>query len=460
MLPAKGARLPASSSTGSRNSATCKGNAAPQSPPLPSPSTNPRTMPAAARLASPRSPSPRPHIAHASKPPRPDAFGNSGDPILEPEFNYVVYMVMEARKAGLQDDLNDFEEGEARPIEIHEAWTKLGSPMSFQAFQTARKGKARATTPIPPTPSINPPSTSAIQPDAFTGALSSKFGLPKAAIEAFSSKAVARASNIPKGKAGSCKYKPLKGAAREEASLLIDQALTSLLQLSEKHGTDPTAATKLFQKKLDYFSGSVWDMWEMQHALKRATKGGDQNGNSDGEEEDGGGEEASPSDRTGGDDEAPVSDKEDGSQGMSIAPINSIYCYSHQLLISYIDASVNRGRQAKEDAAAYNKEKAAAIEAGPEAFKTWASGIAAKGYTAITSLRQQISNDQTRTKAAAAAANDLDAFVSHFSYLCTCRQIIIVESNCLPSGSKCMGPVWPCCCRVHHWSCKAYAYQL
>jgi hypothetical protein len=81
---------------------------------------------------------------------------------------------------------------------------------------------------------------------------------------------------------------------------------------------------------------------------------------------------------------------------------------------------VNRGRQAKEDAVAYNKEKATAIAAGPAAFETWASGIAAKGYAAITSLRQQISNDQTRTKAAAAAANDLDAFVSPFSYLSTC----------------------------------------
>ena len=404
------------SQTRSHNPETHKGNTALQSPPLPSPSTTPHAMTAAAPLASPGSPRPCPRIADASKPPRPNAFGNSGDPILEPEFNYVVYMVMEARKAGLPDDLNDFEEGEARPVEIHEAWTKLGDPMSFNAFQTARKGKARATTPIPPTPSVNPPSTSAVQPDAFAGTLSLKFSLPKEAIEAFSSKAIARASNIPKAKAGSRKYKPLKGAAREEASSLIDQALTNLLQLSEKHGTDPTAATKLFQKKLDYFSSSMWDMWEMQHALKRATKGGDKNVDSEGEE-------ASPSDGTRGDDKTAGSDKEDkedGSQGMSIAPINSVYCDSHQLLLSFIDASMNRGRQAKEDAVAYNKEKAAALAGGQAAFTTWASGIAAKGYAAISSLRQQISNDQTRMKAAAAAANDLDAFVSRFSYLSTC----------------------------------------
>ena len=69
---------------------------------------------------------------------------------------------------------------------------------------------------------------------------------------------------------------------------------------------------------------------------------------------------------------------------------------------------------------AYNKEKAAALAGGQVAFTTWASGIAAKGYAAITSLTQQISNDQTQTKVAAAAANDLDAFVSCFSYLSTC----------------------------------------
>jgi hypothetical protein len=53
-----------------------------------------------------------------------------------------------------------------------------------------------------------------------------------------------------------------------------------------------------------------------------------------------------------------------------------------------------------------------AAAAGPEAFKAWASGVAAKGYGALTSLRQKISNDQTRVKAAAAAAEDLEAFVS------------------------------------------------
>jgi hypothetical protein len=42
----------------------------------------------------------------------------------------------------------------------------------------------------------------------------------------------------------------------------------------------------------------------------------------------------------------------------------------------------------------------------------WASGVAANGYAAITGLRQKISNDQTRAKAAAAASDELDAFVS------------------------------------------------
>jgi hypothetical protein len=89
---------------------------------------------------------------------------------------------------------------------------------------------------------------------------------------------------------------------------------------------------------------------------------------------------------------------------------NKFYPQSH--LTSYIEASGSKGRQAKEDAAAYNNEKAAAIAAGPEAFEAWASGVAAKGYTAITGLQQKISNDQTRAKAAAAASDQLDAFVS------------------------------------------------
>jgi hypothetical protein len=109
----------------------------------------------------------------------------------------VVYMAMEAQKAGLKHELNDFEEDEERPIEIHEAWAKLGYPTSFKAFQMAQKGKARAISPAPPKskePSLNVPSTSA---DQLMGALSAKFGLPKAALDAFSAKAVARASVPP-----------------------------------------------------------------------------------------------------------------------------------------------------------------------------------------------------------------------------------------------------------------------
>jgi len=45
----------------------------------------------------------------------------------------------------------------------------------------------------------------------------------------------------------------------------------------------------------------------------------------------------------------------------------------------------------------------------------WASGVAAKGYGTITGLRQKVSNDQTRAKAAAAASDSLDAFMRLFS---------------------------------------------
>jgi len=234
---------------------------------------------------------------------------------------------MEARKAGLQDDLNDFEPDEQRPIEIHEAWIKFGCPTSFGAFQTMLKGKGRAVNTVqaysePKEPSAREPSTSADQPDPLTGALSDKFGLPEAMLKAFSSKAVAKAqrlSGLPKDAPSAPKYKPFKGAAKEEASAFIDQTLMTLLQLSQKHGTDPTAATKFFQKKLDYFSSSLWDMWEMHHAVKRVTK--DQENKEDGKDE----EEEEPC-QSGGEDEVSGSDGEDGSQGTCIVQITAIYC--------------------------------------------------------------------------------------------------------------------------------------
>ncbi len=134
--------------------------------------------------------------------------------------------------------------------------------------------------------------------------------LPEAMLKAFSSKAVAKAqrlSGLPKDAPSAPKYKPFKGAAKEEASAFIDQTLMTLLQLSQKHGTDPTAATKFFQKKLDYFSSSLWDMWEMHHAVKRVTKHSD----SKDEEEEG-------ACQSSGEDEVSGCDGEDGSQGMSI----------------------------------------------------------------------------------------------------------------------------------------------
>ena len=98
---------------------------------------------------------------------------------MEPEFDYVVYMVMEAQKARLKDDLNDFEEGEERPIEIHRAWTELGCPTSFEAFQIARKGKGCAIL-QPEEPAVDMPSMSG---DQFTKDLSAKFGPPEATIK-------------------------------------------------------------------------------------------------------------------------------------------------------------------------------------------------------------------------------------------------------------------------------------
>lgn len=217
-------------------------------------------------------------------------------------------MALQAQKAGLQDDLNDFEPDEQRPIEIHKAWIQSGSLTSFKGFQMSLKGKG----PVPPQPTASSDhvqSASVDQSNAFTGAVSAKFGLPEEAIKAFSAKAVARAqrlNNLPKDTLASQKYRPLKGVAKEEASIVIDQALTNLLQVSQKHGTDPTAASKLFQKKLNYFTSSLWGMWQMNRAVKRATK--DWENEENGEENEG---------------DQPIDDDEkshsDGDNGMFIA---------------------------------------------------------------------------------------------------------------------------------------------
>ena len=302
----------------SRDPATHEGNALLQGL-LPPPSSS-------NRLGIP-APAPASQIPDGPKPPRPSAFEKVGDPILEPEFNYVVSKAMEARKAGFQDDLNDFEPDEERPMEIHAAWIKFGCPTSFRAFQTMRKGKGHAVDTVqaysePNKPSTSEPSTSADQPDPLTGALSEKFGLPEPMLKALSSKAVAKAqrlSHLPKDTPAAPKYKPLKGTAKEEASALIDQTLTTLLRLSQKHGTDPTAATKLFQKKLDYFSSSLWDMWEMHHAVKRATKHTEGKEDRDSKED----EEEEACESRGGD-EVSGSDGEDASQRTSITQITAI----------------------------------------------------------------------------------------------------------------------------------------
>jgi len=130
-------------------------------------------------------------------------------------------------------------------------------------------------------------------------------------------------SGLPKNTPAAPKYKPLKGTAKEEALALIDQTLITLLQLSQKHGTDPTAATKLLQKKLDYFSSSLWDMCEMHHAVKRATKHGE--GKEDGDcKEDGKEDEEEEACQSGGDHEVSGSDGEDVSQCTSIIQITAI----------------------------------------------------------------------------------------------------------------------------------------
>ena len=314
---------PLANSRADRSDPATEGNAPLQDSPPPPSSSNYRGMSTAA---------PTSQISHSLMPPHPNTFENIGDPILEPEFTYVVYKVMEAWKAGFHDDMNDFKPDEECPMEIYKAWTKLGCPMSFCAFQMMLKGKGHAVDAVqaysepkgPSSPSSHQWSTSADQLDPLTGALSERFGLSEVSLKALSSKAVAKAqclSSLPKGIPAAPKYKPLKGAAKEEACTLIDQTLTTLLQLSQQHGTDPTAATKLFQKKLNYFSSSLWDMWEMHHAVKRVMKGWEKG---DGIEDEN--EEVCQSS---GDDEVSGSDQGDGLQGASILQITAIYQTLH-----------------------------------------------------------------------------------------------------------------------------------
>lgn len=184
----------------------------------------------------------------------------------------MVFMVLQAREANLKDDLNDFASGEdERPTEIYNAWTELGCPSSFTEFLTARKGKGREVDPLP----ANSTSSERVgEGDDFTGALSAKFGLPEAQVKAFATQSIARAyksAKLPKSASGSVRYKALQGEALEAVTECIDSSLMRLCEISEQHVTDPTGAMKLFLKKLEFFTKSTWDQFQISTALERAT---------------------------------------------------------------------------------------------------------------------------------------------------------------------------------------------
>lgn len=169
------------------------------------------------------------------------------------------------------EPMNDFEEDEVRAHDVYEQWRKFNSPPSYSAFKTAQKGKLREEGPIPPAQAnvANKDKNSA--PD-LTATLSTKFGLPEPTLQAFSAKAIAR--GLPGSKSNKqaktdVRYKPFRREVKEQAGAVVDKALGDLLHLSKVHGTDPTMATRLFQKKLEFFSNSVWDMWQMAAAADR-----------------------------------------------------------------------------------------------------------------------------------------------------------------------------------------------
>lgn len=210
---------------------------------------------------------------------------------MEPEFVYLVFQVAQIQKSDLEDELNNFDPDELpRATEIYQKWDKLGCPSTFAAFQTTLKGKAR---PVSPSPSratgsneavkkaslqpVRPAPSNATTPVDQSLQLRDtallQFALSKGAVKHLEETAKACAGcsvGMPKTSSTSTKYQALKGTAKERVVDIINWVVQEILDVSAKCGTDPTAATKLFWKKLKVLSSLVWDMWQINAAVERA----------------------------------------------------------------------------------------------------------------------------------------------------------------------------------------------
>lgn len=182
----------------------------------------------------------------------------------------MVHLATQSANAGL-DPLNDFQEEEGRPAEIYQQWVDLKKPSSYAVFRAGHKGKGGPFQ-RPREPPVEKPADDLPKAADLTSSLSASFGLSEEALKAFSAKAVARGQPGTPGTGNAntrVRYKTFNGKAKEEVEHVIDEALAMLAQVSQKHGTDPTLAAKLFVKKLDLFSSSLWDLWQIRQAARR-----------------------------------------------------------------------------------------------------------------------------------------------------------------------------------------------
>lgn len=177
-----------------------------------------------------------------------------------------MYKAVAAQEAGL-DPLNDFApDEEGRAAEIHQQWVAANFPVNFAAFLAS-------TTPQPPTGANEDGGAVAPAPDTLTQALSTKFGLASEAIEGYTKAMVERASRKKEGQSKASRplrTKPLTGKALAAVTQVIEDSLKELSRTAREYEVDPSTAMQLFSKVLTYFSGDVWNAYQLAHGLRRA----------------------------------------------------------------------------------------------------------------------------------------------------------------------------------------------
>lgn len=259
--------------------------------------------------------------------------------------------------------------------------------------------------------------------------------------------------------------KPLKGEALDAITKVVEKCLGELADAAREHNVEPTAAMQLFSKSLNYFSGNVWDAYQIRHALRRTkkrigiyisslskphfmTKGcliGDEVSDSS-SDDDASGDEA-PSLGSGSDGEDALTDvfadgdvSADDEDDDMVRPTPADpkgKGKAKAVEPSARTRSKLKGREiTKWVGRRYQRKSAAASARGKEYFKTWKKSVIEKGYKSVIALGHRVANDKTRLKAAIEMQAALDAYVSdRYLYIHT----ILIPNSCanssLPSGS-------------------------